>query len=219
EAAHDEVEARVREARPLRVENPVLDVAGAAGGTPRRLDHLRREVAREDASARAHPLAELEAELTRARRQLEDGLPGPGLRELEQARADRGGVLAQPLPSGLPAGRGLVPAREALRAVLVRIERHVRRKKNSPSRLRFRPPNRLTFRFRVRPLGWASTYSRPVLGATGNLDACGHAHKAAPRRKGRSLRAQRNPHFPRRGGGLGTTRGEPGAAGIRDFVT
>jgi hypothetical protein len=43
--------------------------------------------------------------------------------------------------------------------------------KNSPSRLRFRPPCRLTFGFRLRPPGWASTYSRSVLGARGNLDA------------------------------------------------
>ena len=43
-------------------------------------------------------------------------------------------------------------------------------RKNSPSRLRFRPPRRLTIRFRVLPLGWASTYSRPVLGAEGNVD-------------------------------------------------
>src|SRR5207248_3378266 len=42
--------------------------------------------------------------------------------------------------------------------------------KNSPSRLRFRPPNRLTFRFRVRPPDSASTYSRSVLGAGENLD-------------------------------------------------
>ena len=35
----------------------------------------------------------------------------------------------------------------------------------SPSRVRFRPPPRLTFRFRVRPPGRASSYSRPVLGA------------------------------------------------------
>jgi hypothetical protein len=27
----------------------------------------------------------------------------------------------------------------------------------------------LTIRFRVLPLGWASTYSRPVLGAEGNV--------------------------------------------------
>ena len=37
--------------------------------------------------------------------------------------------------------------------------------KDSPSRVRFRPLPRLTFRFRVRPPGRASSYSRPVLGA------------------------------------------------------
>jgi hypothetical protein len=37
--------------------------------------------------------------------------------------------------------------------------------KVSPSRVRFRPLSRLTFRFRVRPSGRASSYSRPVLGA------------------------------------------------------
>jgi len=41
--------------------------------------------------------------------------------------------------------------------------------KNSPTRWHFRPPNQLTFRFRVRPLGSASTYSRSVVGAEGNL--------------------------------------------------
>ena len=37
--------------------------------------------------------------------------------------------------------------------------------KVSPSRVRFCPLPRLTFRFRVRPSGRASSYSRPVLGA------------------------------------------------------
>src|SRR5207244_11368262 len=41
--------------------------------------------------------------------------------------------------------------------------------KVSPSRLRFRPPPRPAFRFRVRLPGVASTYSRPVLGAGGTL--------------------------------------------------
>src|SRR5689334_18653059 len=41
--------------------------------------------------------------------------------------------------------------------------------KYSPSRWRFRPPHRLTFRFRVLPSGGASSYSRSVLGASGNL--------------------------------------------------
>jgi hypothetical protein len=40
---------------------------------------------------------------------------------------------------------------------------------NSPSRVRFRPQPRVTFRFRVVPPGGASSYSRPVLGAVGTL--------------------------------------------------
>ena len=47
-----------------------------------------------------------------------------------------------------------------LRSVL-----YLKRTKDSPSRVRFRPLPRLTFRFRVRPPGRASSYSRPVLGA------------------------------------------------------
>ena len=43
------------------------------------------------------------------------------------------------------------------------------RKKNSPSRLRFRPLSPLTVRFRVEPSSCASTYSRSVLGARGKL--------------------------------------------------
>src|SRR6185436_18524282 len=42
-------------------------------------------------------------------------------------------------------------------------------RKNSPSRWRFCPLSPLTFRFRVRPSGGASTYSRSVLGASRNL--------------------------------------------------
>jgi hypothetical protein len=45
----------------------------------------------------------------------------------------------------------------------------LRRKKSSPSRVRFRPPPPLTFRFRVEPSETASTYSRPLLGASGTL--------------------------------------------------
>src|SRR6478735_10600579 len=41
--------------------------------------------------------------------------------------------------------------------------------KNSPSRFRFRPPVALTFGFRLLPSPLASTYSRSVLGANGNL--------------------------------------------------
>src|SRR5207244_7621824 len=41
--------------------------------------------------------------------------------------------------------------------------------KSSPSRLRFCPSSRPTFRFRVPPPDSNSTYSRSVLGASGNL--------------------------------------------------
>jgi hypothetical protein len=58
------------------------------------------------------------------------------------------------------------PCEQAIRAVC---SRH-RDQKNSPSRLRFCPPNRLTFRFRVWPPDSASIYSRSVLGAGENLD-------------------------------------------------
>jgi len=44
--------------------------------------------------------------------------------------------------------------------------------RSSPSRWRFCPLSPLTFRFRVRPSGGASTYSRSVLGASRNL--CTH---------------------------------------------
>jgi hypothetical protein len=62
-------------------------------------------------------------------------------------------------------------ARDSRHSARVRSRRAVRKRgqKNSPSRWRFRPPNLLAFRFRVRPSGSASTYSRSVLGARGNL--------------------------------------------------
>src|SRR5215831_18651574 len=41
--------------------------------------------------------------------------------------------------------------------------------RNSPSRWRFRPPPPGTFGFRLPPSGAASTYSRSVLGARGNV--------------------------------------------------
>jgi hypothetical protein len=41
--------------------------------------------------------------------------------------------------------------------------------KNSPSQFRFRPPFPLTFAFRLLPSDSVSTYSRSVLGASGNL--------------------------------------------------
>jgi hypothetical protein len=57
--------------------------------------------------------------------------------------------------------------------------------KNSPSRWRFRPPNLLAFRFRVRPPGSTSIYSRSVLGARTTIDlpprlrkGYGHANDA-----------------------------------------
>ena len=49
---------------------------------------------------------------------------------------------------------------------------------NSPSRWRFCPLSPLTFRFRVRPSGGASTYSRSVLGASRNLRTPGRRIKA-----------------------------------------
>ena len=51
--------------------------------------------------------------------------------------------------------------------------------KNSPSRLRFRPPNLLAFRLRVQPPGSASTYSRSVLGASGTVDPVADRCKGA----------------------------------------
>src|SRR5215204_2386265 len=50
--------------------------------------------------------------------------------------------------------------------------------KSSPSRWRFRPPNLVTFRFRVRSPGSDSTYSRSVLGARGKLRAGAAGRKA-----------------------------------------
>jgi hypothetical protein len=61
-------------------------------------------------------------------------------------------------------------------------------KKNSPSRERFRPPSRLTFRFRVVPLGRASTYRRPVLGAGGLYAHPSFEIKSARERISRSVR-------------------------------
>src|SRR5437016_3844717 len=48
---------------------------------------------------------------------------------------------------------------------------------SSPSRVRFRPLSRSTFPFRVLPPGGASTYSRPVLGASGTLPSAQGARK------------------------------------------
>ncbi len=60
--------------------------------------------------------------------------------------------------------------------------------KSSPSRLRFRPPSRPTFRFRVLPPDPVSTYSRSVLGASGNLDGPIHQFKRGRDEKPRNLR-------------------------------
>ena len=51
--------------------------------------------------------------------------------------------------------------------------------KNSASRVRFRPPIRRTFGFRLRPTGSDSTYSRPVLAARGKLRPRARSVKAA----------------------------------------
>src|SRR3954447_1483606 len=49
--------------------------------------------------------------------------------------------------------------------------------KDSPTRFRFRPPLPVTFALRLRPPPAASSYSRPVVGARGNLGACKGARK------------------------------------------
>jgi hypothetical protein len=61
-------------------------------------------------------------------------------------------------------------------------------KENSPSRLRFRPPLRPTFRFHVQPPGLASSYSRSVLGASGTLCGDGEVVKRTPEEIVRKLR-------------------------------
>ena len=58
--------------------------------------------------------------------------------------------------------------------------------KNSPSRVRFRPAPRRTFRFRVAPTGEPSSYSRPVLGARGNLKG-----RVSPRKRSPNVSPQR----------------------------
>jgi hypothetical protein len=50
---------------------------------------------------------------------------------------------------------------------------------DSPSRFRFRPPHRLTFGLHLVPPGMASSYSRSVLGARGNLETDDLLGKAA----------------------------------------
>jgi hypothetical protein len=70
-----------------------------------------------------------------------------------------------------------------MRAVARRPCRRPAGSKNSPSRWRFRPPNLLAFRFRVRPPGSTSTYSRSVLGARATLDRRIGGFKGGPARE------------------------------------
>ena len=60
--------------------------------------------------------------------------------------------------------------------------------KNSPSRLRFRPPLPVNLGFRLRPSGAASAYSRSVLGARGKLSALADVFKGAAKRVSCNLR-------------------------------
>jgi hypothetical protein len=55
--------------------------------------------------------------------------------------------------------------------------------KNSPSRLRFRPLNRLTFGLHLQSYGSVSIYLRSVLGASGNLWEPGGAMQVPAHRK------------------------------------
>ena len=64
-------------------------------------------------------------------------------------------------------------------------------KRNSPTRWHVRPPNQLTFRLRVQPLGPASIYLRSVVGASGNLFLPATGIQGLPTRKSRSLRRGR----------------------------
>jgi hypothetical protein len=68
--------------------------------------------------------------------------------------------------------------------------------KNSPSRFRFRPPVALTFGFRLLPSPLASTYSRPVLGASGNLAVVKGSIKSVRGGKNRYLRIFQFSTFP-----------------------
>jgi hypothetical protein len=63
--------------------------------------------------------------------------------------------------------------------------------KNSPSRLRFRPLNRLTFGFRLQSCGSVSIYLRSVLGASGNLWAAETSCKGSRDENLRSLRGRK----------------------------
>src|SRR6266550_5181663 len=68
--------------------------------------------------------------------------------------------------------------------------------KNSPSRFRFRPPFRPTFGFRLRPPGWASTYSRSVLGASGTLELSRPPCKTCPNVSSAICKKFSFQHFP-----------------------
>ena len=61
------------------------------------------------------------------------------------------------------------PTRGKCEALSRKVKRPPEGPLHSPSRFRFRPPNPLTFGFRLRPSSGASTYLRPVLGAIGTL--------------------------------------------------
>src|SRR5262245_42810875 len=96
-----------------------------------------------------------------------------------------------PVREGLATGGG-----EGLRAVPFLNETAARRRPfRSPSRFRFRPPDPLTFGFRLLPPVPASTYLRSVLGANGNLGEDLAAGKRSERRKRRNLQEFNCPHF------------------------
>ena len=78
--------------------------------------------------------------------------------------------------------------------------RSARDHKNSPSRLRFRPPNRPTFGFRLRPPGWASTYSRSVLGANGTVEVSRRPFKSCRNAELAICKVFSFQHFPHPGG-------------------
>ena len=69
---------------------------------------------------------------------------------------------------------------------------YLKRTKVSPSRVRFCPLPQLTFRFRVRPSGRASSYSRPVLGAAAIYAVLPVLCKGIGRGKPRNLRRVEN---------------------------
>jgi hypothetical protein len=89
--------------------------------------------------------------------------------------------------------------RLALRASHFFGARSARDQKNSPSRFRFRPPCRPTFGFRLRPPGWASTYSRSVLGANGTVEVSRGPFKACPNAKFAICKKFSFQHFPQLG--------------------